>query len=63
MPTWSDLLDELKGQPNDKKNAWLNTRLDEQLTKISQRRGHNVIVYVGFPAKAFRTFVHHIDQS
>ena len=52
MPTWSDLLDELDRQPNDKKSAWLNARLDEQLVKISQRRGQNVIVYAsGFLQK------------
>lgn len=45
MPTWSDLLDELKGLPNDKKSKRLHTRLNEQLTRIGDRRGQNVIVY------------------
>ena len=45
MPTWSDLLDEFKGQPNDEKSAWLAARLNNELAKISRRRGRNVIVY------------------
>ena len=45
MPIWSELLDELNGLSNDKKGTWLNTRLDEQLTRIGDRRGRNVIVY------------------
>ena len=66
MPTWSDLLDEFTGQPNDEKNTWLNARLNEELAKIGRRRRRNVIVYAsGFLQKpfvpSFATSINHED--
>lgn len=53
MPNWSDLLDEFGKLANDDdKSAWLNNRLDQQLTKIGDRRDRNVVVYAsGFLQK------------
>ena len=53
MPNWSVLLDEFNQQPNgEKKNAWLNNSLNEQLTRVANRRRTNVIVYAsGFLQK------------
>ena len=53
MPSWSDLLDTFGNLSNDdEKSAWLNERLNEQLTAIRRRQGTNVIVYAsGFLQK------------
>ena len=52
MPKWSELLDECSKLPNEEKSTWLNNYLDQQLTKIGDRRGQNVIVYAsGFLQK------------
>lgn len=45
MPNWSHLLEEFNERPHDEKSTWLNERLNEQLTRISERRGQNVVVY------------------
>ena len=53
MANWSDLLDEFHKRSNDEeKSDWLKNQLDEQLTKIGERRNQNVIVYAsGFLQK------------
>lgn len=53
MAKWSDLLDKINSlSTGEEKNAWLNACLDQQLTKIGDRRGKNVIVYAsGFLQK------------
>ena len=65
MAKWSDLLDEFNKLPNEKA-TWVNARLDQQLTKIGDRRGQNVIVYAsGFLQKpavpSFATSINHED--